>query len=123
MHELSTNDLLNELWKKQVKIGDEWVKIWDTLFSDPKKHEVLEQFVERWEDRKRMSEQDWYSKKEYYPKFYNELYKPLMDDIALYKQKSPNCKYPDFWAFFFSQYFYNSKQEYDIWKNYLSNYM
>ena len=71
--------------------------IWDA-FDD----NILNQWVERWNDYKSMTEEKFYEK--YYQIFYEKLYTPFMRDFELYKAKDPNSQFPEFWFWYSSNY-------------------
>jgi hypothetical protein len=61
---------------------------------------VIEQFTERWIMYKK-NDIDFY--KQFYPKFYG-TFKFIVKDMHLYKKRSSNCRFPDFWFWYFKEY-------------------
>jgi len=65
------------------------------------KNEVISKLVERWIMYKE-NDIDFYRK--FYPKFYG-TFKFMVKDMHLYQERSLNCKFPDFWFWYFKEYF------------------
>jgi hypothetical protein len=98
-------DYLKEFRGREIDLDGKKVKIWNvkdedgnTIFTD----EVLEEWIERWKDYETMGEAGWYNK--YYKDFYNQEYIAEMDDLRLYLLQDPNCKKPEVWHWFITQY-------------------
>ena len=61
---------------------------------------VINQWIERWIMYKE-NDIDFY--KQFYPKFYG-TFKFMVKDMHLYKKRSSDCRYPDFWFWYFNKY-------------------
>jgi len=97
----SLHELMRRSQKEGVTIEDfrnsKSEGIWDEL-SD----KTLNDWIERWNDYKSMSEEKFYET--HYPEFYEKIYIPFMRDFELYKTKNPNCQLPEFWFWYSSNY-------------------
>jgi len=78
------------------------VKIWDGV-----EDEILGDWIDRWEDKKKLSEKDWYSK--YYQNFYEQTYLPYMDDFASYLLEGSSAPKSDFWRWYLNTYLRENK--------------
>lgn len=65
------------------------------------KNEVINQLVERWIIFKK-NDVGFY--KRFYPKFYG-TFKFMVKDMHLFEEKSSECKFPDFWFWYFDTYY------------------
>ncbi|MFX1257299.1 MAG: hypothetical protein ACFFAN_05545 [Promethearchaeota archaeon] len=65
------------------------------------KNEVIHKLVERWIIYKK-NDVDFY--KRFYPKFYG-TFKFMVKDMHLFEEKSSECKFPDFWFWYFNTYY------------------
>ena len=79
-------------------------KIFKKIFNKPiwrgLRDKVINQWIERWIMYK---ENDIEFYEQFYPKFYG-TFKFMVKDMHLCRKRSSDCKYPDFWFWYFNTY-------------------
>jgi len=94
--------LMTEFRNKVGKIAGNNIKIWKGIDD-----RILKEWIERWENKKILSEKKWYSK--YYNNFYTQTYIPRMDSFASYLLKGDKAKRSSFWRWFLNTYLRENK--------------
>ena len=54
--------------------------------------------------KKKLADKDWYELTEHYSEFYENKYKPFMEDMKKYILGDINCHRPEFWDWYVNVY-------------------
>ncbi len=76
-------------------------------------NKVIKQFTKRWISYKRDSI-------EFYKQFYPITFRFMYKDMQLYKERSLDCSFPDFWFWYFSEYLPKKNKLYNYAKSFFT---